>query len=482
VPDTKSEPPEQPKQPPRPDRLKVPPDLPGAQVPPLELPSPDPAKRKEREEAIRREFPELPPLEMGVVPLPGPNGFPLTLLELQQMALSNSPHVRQAAADVEVARGTAVQAGLWPNPVAGFEGDNISTGNTAGFLGFFISQTIKTAGKPQLARAAALIDVLSAELSLRRTEAELIARVRSGYFAVLVARENLKVTRALAEFADEVYRIQVELLKAAQAPAYEALQLRVLSTQARAGLVQARNRYIAAWRQLANYLGLPEMPPTELAGDAAAPAPRYEFRAVLDHVLQNHTDVGVAMNAVQRAQIDLKLARVIPIPDVNVLAVVQRDHTTPPFNTTTNVQIGVPVPVWDRNQGAIRAAEAALARADREADRVRHDLTTRVTEAFERYETNRRILAHYQSQILPDQVRAYRALYLRHHREPDKVSLQDVVNAQQLLAQSVTTYVSTLNSLWTAVVDLASLMQAEDLYAVPCVLPSPPYSGESGPR
>ena len=47
------------------------------------------------------------------------------------------------------------------------------------------------------------------------------------------------------------------------------------------------------------------------------------------------------------------------------------------------------------------------------------------------------------------------------------MSLQDVVNAQQILAQSVTTYITTLNTLWTAVVDLASLMQTDDLFAMP---------------
>ena len=303
------------------------------------------------------------------------------------------------------------------------------------------------------------------ELALRRAEADLISRVRSGYFAVLVARENLKVARALAEFADEVYHLQLELLKAAQSPAYESLQLRVLSTQARAALLQARNRSTAAWKQLASDLGLPAMPPTDLAGNADMLPPQYDYHVVLDRVLKNHTDVATALNAVQKAQIDLKLAKLIPYPDVSVAVTVQHDNTVPPFGTTANVQIGVPIPVWDRNQGAIQAAEGALMRADEESARVRNDLTARVAEAFERYDNNRRILTYYRSSILPDQVRAYRALYLRHHNEPDQVNLQDVVNAQQLLAQSVTTFLVTLNAQWTAVVDLSNLLQTNELFA-----------------
>ena len=61
-------------------------------------------------------------------------------------------------------------------------------------------------------------------------------------------------------------------------------------------------------------------------------------------------------------------------------------------------------------------------------------------------------------------MRAYRALYLRYHREPDQVNLQDVVNAQQILAQSVTTYITTLNALWTAVADVSNLLQTDELW------------------
>jgi cobalt-zinc-cadmium efflux system outer membrane protein len=457
---------QQPKPPPEPprERLKIPADLPGAQVPPLDFPLPDPSKRKERAEAIQRYFPDLSPLEAEPAVLPGPGGAPLTLPELERLALSNNPVVRQAGFDVEAARGAAIQAGLWPNPTVGFQGDDINTGNTAGYLGFFISQTIKTAGKPQLARASALIEVLNAELALRRAEMELLARVRAGYFAVIVARENMKVSRALADFADEVFRVQVDLLKAGQSPPYESLQLRVLSTQARAGFLRARNRYVAAWRLLASNLGFPEMPPTSVAGNAEMAPPHYDARIVLDYVLKNHTDVATAVNAVQKAQIDLKLARVTPIPDVSVSAVVQRDHTTAPFGDVLSFQLGVPIPIFDRHQGAIVSAEATLMRSEQESARVQNDLTARVAEAFERYDSNRRLVEYYRTGIMPDQTRAYRALYLRHHREPDQVNLQDVVNAQQILAQSMSAYLATQDALWTAVVDIANLLQTNELF------------------
>src|SRR5262249_19849379 len=45
-------------------------------------------------------------------------------------------------------------------------------------------------------------------------------------------------------------------------------------------------------------------------------------------------------------------------------------------------------------------------------------------------------------------------------------TLNDVVVAQQNLAQSVATYLTTLGGLWQAVVDLAGLLQTDDLFGM----------------
>ena len=175
------------------------------------------------------------------------------------MAQEGNPAIRQAMHDIEAARGAAIQAGLYPNPVFGYEADNINQGLTAGQQGAFIQQTIKTAGKLKLAQAAASVDVLNAELALKRTQIDIASQVRSNYFAVLVAYETFKSAYALATFTDEAYSIWTEQVFAQQAAPYEPLQLRVLSFQARGYLLQARNRD-AAWKQLAASLGTPAVP------------------------------------------------------------------------------------------------------------------------------------------------------------------------------------------------------------------------------
>ena len=151
-----------------------------------------------------------------------------------------------------------------------------------------------------------------------------------------------------------------------------------------------------------------------------------------------------------------------------------------PFVVSPSVQVSVPVPVWDQNKGGVIQAQGQLLRAVEEAHRVRDDLTGRLAEAFERYENNRLLVELYRTRVLPDQVRAYRGVYERHQQEPAQVSFGDIVTAQQTLATTITTYVTTLGAMWTAVVDVSGLLQTNDLFQVGleplptvCVAPVP---------
>src|SRR6185437_513851 len=277
------------------------------------------------------------------------------------------------------------------------------------YQGVFFTQWIKTAGKLSLARAVKNYDVMNAQLTLRRTRIAVLARVKSRYFAVLVAQENVVVTSALVRFTDEVYRIQTEKLKAGFAAAFEPAQLRSLADQARVLQVQAQNRYISDWKQLAAEMGLPQMPPSPLEGRADMPIPVVTYEGALNRVLALHPDVLIGQNMESQARVALRLAELTPVPDVYLYGTFQKDFTTPAYPATSyNVQLGVPLPLWDRNKGGIVSARGDLVRASQQMRRARNELTAQLADAFERYETSRIQLQYYRDHILPDLARAYR--------------------------------------------------------------------------
>jgi cobalt-zinc-cadmium efflux system outer membrane protein len=460
------------------DRLRIPMEIPGAETPAVVL-SRD---RATQQAEIKKLYPELPPLPIEPQALTGPDGHPYTLASFQQIAAQHSPNLKQAVSDVEAARGNLIQAKAYPNPTVGFEADPSNDGSTPGVQGFFFDQTIKTAGKLKLQAAAAQKDLDNAELALRKARSDLATQVRQEYYALLIAKETVRVNRALARFTEAIYLLQKDLLTAGTVAPYEPAALRAQAYTARLALKQSISTYLYQWKQLTATVGLRQMPLSEVSGRVDAAIPYYDYDAVLGHVLRNHTDLLTARNTIEKNRYNLKLAQVTPVPDVDVRAAVLKEFSLPPMQFVPSVQVGVPIPVWDHNRGNIIASESALMRASEEPHRVETVLANNLANAFTNYKNNLDALEYYRGFILPDQIRAFRGVHDRRQGDPN-VAFADIVTAQQTLVTNVQSYLTILGQIWTSVISVADLLQTDDLFqlAEPRAVPPLPDLEELPP-
>ena len=71
----------------------------------------------------------------------------LRLEDLERMALEANPTIGQARTLVDSAAGRAQQAGLWPNPSFGANGEHVSKVTGGGAIGGFVEQRFITAGR-----------------------------------------------------------------------------------------------------------------------------------------------------------------------------------------------------------------------------------------------------------------------------------------------------------------------------------------------
>jgi outer membrane protein, heavy metal efflux system len=84
--------------------------------------------------------------------VPSRSGF--TLAQLESIALGANPTLIQAQAQVEASLSKSLQAGLMPNPVMGYVGEQIGAFGGAGETqGGFIEQEVFRGGKLRLSRA-----------------------------------------------------------------------------------------------------------------------------------------------------------------------------------------------------------------------------------------------------------------------------------------------------------------------------------------
>jgi cobalt-zinc-cadmium efflux system outer membrane protein len=116
----------------------------------------------------------------------------------------------------------------------------------------------------------------------------------------------------------------------------------------------------------------------------------------------------------------------------------------------TSVQVGVRLPLFDKNQGNIQAAHAQLAHAQAEVARVELSLRQRLASAYASYRTALALVQSYHKDNLPEAKEAYE-LYLDSFRRR-RAAYPQVLIAQRNYFQINVDYVQALEQLRRLVV------------------------------
>ena len=453
---------------PKKDVFQIPKTLPGGGLPFFTKPEFDrnlPAAEKER--LVREAYPVLVPVAATV---PAGDRAALGLAELEQLASDNSPAIKKAEADAAISYGQVIQAGLYPNPTAGYQADQVqphlrippgATYSGAGQHGGFINQLIKTAGKLTFTQQVSGFDYINALVAVRGARVTVTARVRTAYFAALVAQQNASINKDLADMLDLFYNLQLKRVVFVDA-GYEPLQTYAQAVQVRNAYAQAQATSRAAWKQLAAAIGQPDLPQAELSGRADAPAPIIDPEAAKARILEQHTDLLTARNSLAQSQTNLILQKRLPIPDIGTNQYHQYDNAAQTYQF--GVQVGISLPIYDRNQGNIRSAQSKIISNGLQLEATRNDLFARFAEAYGRYQANTIAVSNYRDKVLPSLTQVYLAIIRRYQVDPDKIGFSDIVVAQQNLAQAMQTYLTVLDGQWKAVVDAANISQVDELY------------------
>ncbi len=312
----------------------------------------------------------------------------LSLADLEQMALKHNPTLAQATAQLDAARGREVQAGLYPNPTVGYNGEQIGLRGKAWpgeQQGLFIDQTIVTAGKLRLSRARFAQETAQASYQAEAQQYRVLNSVRLRAYQLAAMQRLLKVRAELLTLAHDAYTTTDELVNVGASNNGDLLQARIEARQEEVALANATALYHAAWQQLTALIGEPSLPVTPLQDDLDIHPAVPDGETTLRHLLENSPEMKVAQAGLARAQFALRREQVEPIPNVQMRVSTGYDFES--RTETSTVNVGVRLPIFDKNQGNIRAAEAEVARAQAEVSRVELSLRQRLAREYARYQT-----------------------------------------------------------------------------------------------
>ena len=390
------------------------------------------------------------------VPTPG-----MTLVELEAMAERCNPTLAQAAARVQAARGQCLQVGLYPNPVVGYQGSEIGNEGRAGQQGGFIGQEIVTAGKLGLNRAIASQEIRQAQYVWETQRFRVLTDVRRGFYEVLVAQRTVELAEQLVGIGERGVKAAEELMKAKEVARADVLQARIEVDSARILLDKARNRYAGAWRNLAAVVADPALQPTQLAGGLQDGMMQFTWEDTLSRLLAESPQLAGAQAGVARAQAALSRECAGRVPNVDLQAGVQYDNATQ--STIAGVQVGIPIPIYNRNQGNIARAQSELAAAQHEVRRVQLALQQRLAAVFEQYVTAHQQVEKYTRDIMPNAQESLKLVSAGYRQ--GEFSYLVLLTAQRTYFQTNLAYLDALRDLRVAGVAIEGNLLGDSLQA-----------------
>jgi len=375
----------------------------------------------------------------------------LSLETLEQLALTTNPTIAQVQANLRAASGLARQAGLYPNPTVGYYGDEIRGGYLGGGKqGGFVSQTIVLGGKLGAARRVAQLRANEIETSLEVQRVRILDNVRVVFYQVLAAQRLVEVKQNLVKLAGDTIQTSLQLANVGQADRPDILQAEVERQQATVTLRVAEQELQASWRMLATVVGKPDLPLTRLVGDLEA-IPELNYDEWLATTLRGSPEIKLAQQAVERAEASLVQAKKTPIPDLQVTGILVQSYepletTRKPIGLQGGAQIGVQLPICNRNQGGVGAAKADIESAKQNLTRVKLQLQLELAGIFRDYDAARVLVQQYKAEMLPRAEQAYRLYQTNYQRMAG--AYPQVLISQRTLFQLEAEYVRALGNAW----------------------------------
>jgi cobalt-zinc-cadmium efflux system outer membrane protein len=383
----------------------------------------------------------------------------MTLAQLEEVALRCNPTLAQAAARLQAAHGQYLQAGLYPNPVVGYLATEIGDDRRAGQQGGFVGQEVVTAGKLRLSQDIVCQEIRQAECAWQAQRFRVLTDVRRAFYDVLVAQRALELTEQLVHIGTEGIKSAEALMKAKEVARVDVLQAKIEADSAKILLEKARNRHAAAWRDLAAVVGDHMMQPTPLAGNLLDGMAQLRWDDTLNRLLAESPQIAGAQAGVDRAQAALSRECAGRYPNVELLASVQYDNATQ--DSMAGVQVGVPLPIFNRNQGNIRRAQADLAAAQQEIKRVRLALQQHLAAVFEKYATAQQQVEKYNRDILPNAGESLKLVSSGYRQ--GEFSYLVLLTAQRTYFQTNLAYLEALRDLRAAGVEIEGNLLSDSL-------------------
>lgn len=368
----------------------------------------------------------------------------LTLRQALALALTRSPELASVSFDVRIAEARILQAKLLPNPEA-----EVTSENVAGSGGYsdarhsentlLLGQLIELGGKRRARVREAAFGRDLAAFDYHNKKREVFLKTAEHFIDVLADQRRVVITEDLVRVANDSTPAIEKRVEAGKASSLEKTRFDVAIAATRIDLEQAKYDLLAARQRLSAQWGSQRARFDTALGDLDSTPAVASLEALASRLEANPR---LARFGTEVAQREAALARekAAAVPDVTLRAGPRQINETK--DTTAVVALSVPLPLWNRNQGNIRAAREQIGRAGAEQAVVAGKLMTELSDAYQNLARARSAI-----QILRDNVLSGAETALRETNEgyeAGRFGYLDVLDARRTIGAARIQYLEAL--------------------------------------
>ncbi|MFB3787254.1 MAG: TolC family protein [bacterium] len=292
----------------------------------------------------------------------------ITLAQCLDWAARENPGLKAPRIEIQAREGWVEQAGLYPNPELGFEAENfLGTGDFQGVEGLEatiqVSQLIELGGKRIRRIQVAEAEREQARVAYEQARLDVLYETGGAFLGVLAAQERLRVFEEFHELSRRVYETIQATVEAGRDSPVEETRARVTMVSSQIDLERARRELNKSRLALAKNWGSHAPVFSRAVGDIQQ-LPEAPGLNELLAKLQITPEWAAAAAEIARRQANAALEEAQTVPDLEVG--VGTRYLPESDDGALVMGFTIPLPVWNRNQGAARAARDLVGKAEAE--------------------------------------------------------------------------------------------------------------------
>lgn len=384
---------------------------------------------------------------------------PLALNEAVKLTLLYNPTLQKYPFEIRSKEALAMQANLLPNPeleleIEDFAGTgDFEIGNGIEITTFY-SQLFERGNKRENRYQLGLWEAEISRWNYRIAKMNILTEMAIRYIDVLSAQENVELMQELVSIGEEALYAVSERVRTGRVTPLEETRVKVELAVEQNELDRAEQDFLAA-KELLHAMWGNNFSFEEVTGSFESNREIPNLNTLLQQI-ENNPEIQQWLIEKKRRQSVLDLENSQSIPDITVGGGVRYYNESE--DGTLQFGVSMPLMLFNRNQGGIRAAQELLNKTDQEKKAYVNQIRSQLISQYQKLVGTHQVVKRLEQEILPDSETAYNAA--REGYQQGKFDYLDVVDSQRTLFQVRVGYLQSLTSLHHQWINLEHLTGA----------------------